>query len=490
MKNKRNQTNDKQNYKMKIKQYISVTLLSVIFFGCSMMGSIDDIELDNVQTDNELVTDARSAETALNGVYATWNHLDIGWFTNHLSFRSRTINQMGVIGANGFSTNDVKVENSMLARNYTVLYRVINMANSVISKLEKDAPKDIEETRLKGMLAEAKYTRALAHFMLLRQYGEFYKLSSAYGIVIYETPARDNEPKERSSVKESFKFIQEDLEFAAENASDEPRAHYYVGRTSSKALLSRVLLYQEKFEQAATLAGEAIDGAADEGYAIEPDYLDIFRKRSLSQEVLFAPYAQYPGETNFMLINSVFTGPSAQKVADELVPGNINMTSGAGMDYRFAKAFASNYFGAEGNYGTRTNKYMSTVFTKGAMTNTLFFMRLAEVYLIKAEADARMNRYDVARESLEVISSRAGYEDDYVDAIADADLLTMIFKHKWMELAFENNEEWFDLVRFHTLDQMEIAPVYIANDKHLTLPIPREALAGNNLLVQNPSYLD
>ena len=146
---------------MKIKQYIAVALLSVVFFGCDRIGAIDDIELENVSTDAELITDNRSANTALNGIYASWSHIDIGWFTNHLSFRSRTIKPMGVIGAGGFSTNDVKIENSMIARNYTILYRVINMANSVITQLEKDAPKDIEETRLKEMIGEARYHRAL-----------------------------------------------------------------------------------------------------------------------------------------------------------------------------------------------------------------------------------------------------------------------------------------------------------------------------------------
>ena len=473
---------------MKIKQYISAALLSVFLFGCSMIGSIDDMELDNVLTDDDLITDSRSAETALNGVYASWNHIDIGWFTNHLSFLSRTINVMGVVGAGGFSTNDVKPENEMVGRNYTVLYRVINMANSVIVKLEDNAPKDIEQTRLNEMLAEARYHRALAHLMLLRQYGEFYNLSSNYGIVIYDKPTRENTPKARSTVKESFDFIQKDLEFATENASSEVYEHYYIGRTASKALLSRVLLYQKKFDEAATLAGEVIDNAAEEGYALEPDYLEIFRKRSLSQEVLFAPYAQYPGETNFMLINYVTTASSSQKVADELVPGIINMYAGTGIDYRFAEAFSNVYVSAEGNFSTNTNKYLNTIYTPGAMTNTLFFMRLAEVYLIKAEADARMKRFDDARESLNAITTRAGYADGYVDGIVDDDLLPMIFKHKWMELAFENNEEWFDMVRFHTLDGMVIAPVYIANDKHLCLPIPRIALAGNNLLVQNPSY--
>lgn len=476
---------------MKIKQYIAVALLSVVFFGCDMIGAIDDIELENVSTDAELITDNRSANTALNGIYASWSHIDIGWFTNHLSFRSRTIKPMGVIGAGGFSTNDVKIENSMIARNYTILYRVINMANSVITQLEKDAPKDIEETRLKEMIGEARYHRALAHLMLLRQYGEFYDLSSSYGIVLYDTPARDNVPKKRSTVGESFELITKDLAYAASNASTSVRPHYYVGQASAKAMLARVMLYQQKFDEAARLSGEVIASAAEQGYALESDYLDIFRKRSLSQEVLFAPYAQYPGENSFMLINSIYIAQSAQTIADELVPGNYNINTGEGMDYRIAKTFGKSYLSAEGNspYGGY-NKYYSPVFTPGAMANTLFFMRLAEVYLIKAEADARLDRMDDARQSLATITSRAGYEADYTDGIADEDLLPMIFKHKWMELAFENNEEWFDLVRFHTLDGMEITPMYAGNDKNLALPIPREALAGNNLLVQNPSYAD
>lgn len=475
---------------MKIKQYIAIAFLSVALFGCDMIGAIDDIELENVLTDAELITDNRSANTALNGLYASWNHIDVGWFTNHLSFRSRTINPMGVIGADGFSTNEVKPENSMIARNYTILYRVVNMANTVISQLEEDAPKDIETTRLKEIIGEARYHRAVAHLMLLRQYGEFHDLSSNYGIVTYETPARDNVPKERSTVGETYELITKDLEYAALNASTNVRPHYYIGQVSAKAMLARVMLYQQKFDEAARLSGEVIRDAGAQGYGLEADYLDIFRKRSLSQEVLFAPYTQYPSENNYMLVNSIYIAKSAETIADELVEGNYNINTGDGMDYRIADAFSRARVGDEGNFGTGTNKYMGSDFIPGSMVNTMFFMRLAEVYLIKAEADARLENFDDARESLGIITSRAGYEEDYADGIADADLLEMIFKHKWMELAFENNEEWFDMVRFHTLDGMEIKPKYVSNDEHLALPIPREALAGNNLLVQNPTYVD
>lgn len=473
---------------MKIKYIIAIILISIAFKSCQMIGSIDDIKLENVLTDEELIVDTKSAEIALNGVYSSWRHIDIGWFINHLSFLTKTINDFNVVGVSGFSMNDVKEENEMIERNYIALYRVINMSNSVIVQLEKDAPKDIAEQRLAQMLGEARFHRALAHFMLLRQYGEFYNLSSPNGIVTYDTPVRSNATKARSSVKDVFDFILRDIEFAAVNAPAKAKGHYLVSRTTAKAMQSRVLLYLQRFNEAATVAESVITEASAAGYALEEDYLDIFRKRFMSKEVLFSPYASYPEQTSVIVARSVVPGLSVQNVADELVEGEKDLIMGDGLDARFAMAFSTLHVMMEENMTTRTNKYLTPTFAKGDLLNSYFFMRLAEVYLIKAEADARMNRFDEAREALQTIADRAWYEPDYAYTIADEDLITMIFKHKWMELAYENNEEWFDMVRLHTLDGMQIAPNYVATDRHLTLPIPRAALAGNNLLQQNPSY--
>ncbi|WP_436414197.1 RagB/SusD family nutrient uptake outer membrane protein [Petrimonas sp.] len=473
---------------MKLKYVIIAILFSVSISGCQLIGSIDDIKLENVLTDEELIVDAKSANIALNGVYASWMHIDIGWFINHLSILSRTINDAAIIGTEGFALNDVKEENEMLERNYLALYNVINMSNSVISKLEADAPKDIEASRLSEMVAEGRFHRAMAHLMLLRQYGEFYDLASPNGIVTYDAPARSNTPKARSSVKVSFEYILQDLEFAAKNAPAKAKGHYLVSRLTAKALQSRVLLYMHQFNEAATVAKSVITEAPAAGYALEGDYLDIFRKRFMSQEVLFSLFTSYPEQTSPIVARNTTTGLSFQNVADELVPEEKDLMTGTGLDPRFGMAFSELSVSMEGNATTGTNKYLTTTFGKGDALNTYFFLRLAEVYLIKAEADARMQRFDDARAALKTITDRAGYDESYVNSIADNELVSLIFKHKWMELAYENNEEWFDMVRLHKLDGMQIAPNYVATDRHLCLPIPRTALAGNNLIEQNTSY--
>ena len=64
----------------------------------------------------------------------------------------------------------------------------------------------------------------------------------------------------------------------------------------------------------------------------------------------------------------------------------------------------------------------------------------------------------------------------------------MVRKHKLLELVSEVYEEWFDLVRDYKEGDLNITDVKstITSDNQLILPIPQTALAGNNLLEQNP----
>ena len=54
----------------------------------------------------------------------------------------------------------------------------------------------------------------------------------------------------------------------------------------------------------------------------------------------------------------------------------------------------------------------------------------------------------------------------------------------------ENNEEWFDMVRYNCLDGIDFVSYgYLRSFAHKNLPIPYDALAGNAKLIQNPSYI-
>ena len=90
------------------------------------------------------------------------------------------------------------------------------------------------------------------------------------------------------------------------------------------------------------------------------------------------------------------------------------------------------------------------------------------------------------------LNDRAGYSTDYVDNIPDNKMLGTVLKNKLMELSVESGEEWFDLVRYHREggyeswndDEKAQLPAF----NQLLLPIPRTAMAGNKLLIQNPAY--
>ena len=233
--------------------------------------------------------------------------------------------------------------------------------------------------------------------------------------------------------------------------------------------------YTESDGEAATLAQQAIDEAGSP----LGDYQDIFAQGFSSPETLFAPYVEYPLE---MLGSNVTSdvmsgyGTTVALIANELA-GTVGDEQ---YDARYTDVFTPGSL----------KKYVLNSTATGD-ENTYYLMRLAELYLIKAEAEARRGNYAPARTALKAITDRAGYDADYVDGIADADLLLAIFRHKYMELAAENYEEWFDMVRYYVLDGTDFTATglgYTVSMQHLTLPIPEKARSGNNLLKQNPSY--
>lgn len=477
---------------MKYKYFIIVPLLSAYMTSCDLLGRIDDIEPEHTLTDETLITDAKSAETILNGVYETWREFNIGISRHSINVLCGTeANRVDITGGKDFSNADIKDDNIMVENIYTSLYKVVNMANSFISNMESASPQGLSENRKKEMLGEARFHRAFAHFQLLRRFGMFFDLASEEGIVVFLEPKRDNDPKERSSVSDAYKYIIDDLNYAITNAPEIAEGHYYVSRTVAKALKARVLLYMNDYKNAAIIANEVLSEAAAYGYELEEDYMDIFRQGYDSKEILFAPYTSYPNEECTIDLRSAKPGGTLKMVADKLVAGVGNEETGEGYDYRFAQIYASDYITAEqGEAPTSkyTNKYIQTSTGVGTPTNTHYFMRLAEVYLVLAEAEARENHLDLARKALKTITDRAGYDKNYVNTISDVDLKDYIRMHKCMELNAEDGEEWYDLVRYHVLDNLVLVPDYIKRDKCLIFPIPRTALAGNDLLEQNSIY--
>lgn len=539
---------------MKHIRYQFLALLSVsalTFTSCDLIGSIDDMEPDHVVTDLNYITDAASAQTALNGVYASWRSTGVSYLRYGIASMAHTQAQAMVMGADEFAAENIETNNSNVETAYTAYYNVINAANTFLVHVNKNIPGLSEEKRTE-MIAEARCQRALAYLTLLKCFGEYWKQDSQYGVCLFKDElVRDNLVRQRSSVADTYKLISEDLDYAIAHCEQHPADHYHMSSLFAKALKAKMYFAQDNYPEAARLSEEVINEAEAAGYELESDYANIFTEQFNSKEMLFAPYTANPNELMDASWFAFSPGSLLKKVADDLVPddetggdivvpdpgeggdvvvpdpgeggdvvipggdgseggdvvlpgdgddGGIVIPGGDGGDFPFppgeddAASYDPLYTWAyKGGGMTGIAKY-SKLTPEFMFEDSYYFMRLAEVYYIAAEAEARQGQYAKARTLLATVIERAGYTEDDVNAIADSDLLGEILKHKLCDMSNENLEEWFDLCRYNrqggfeswTEDEKAELPSF---RRHL-LPIPKASMGANNLLVQNPEYVN
>ncbi|MEO8773751.1 MAG: RagB/SusD family nutrient uptake outer membrane protein, partial [Gelidibacter sp.] len=288
------------------------------------------------------------------------------------------------------------------------------------------------------------------------------------------------------TVQEVYNLIQSDLEFAAAKGPTFVE-HFYTGSLAAKALLSKVALNTGDFSAAATWALEVMNNA--ENYALEDQYASIFSNSFESSEVIFAPFSGYSpeGGSQMDLIKRTTFSETLRGLADSQAglfdDGDLS-EEGSGYDPRFAYAYS------EDTKGNNMQAKYPFANRSDSRNNTIYHLRLGEIYLVYAEAEARRagGDLDAALTSLNAIRLRAG-----VDAkiLSDkATLLEDIRQEKLLELFFENGEPWFDMVRYDVLGNLDattVKPTIITRDRFV-LPIPLQVIIGNNTVKQNPGY--
>lgn len=526
---------------MKHIRYQFLALLSVsalTFTSCDLIGSIDDMEPDHVVTDLNYITDAASAQTALNGVYASWRSTGVSYLRYGIASMAHTQTQAMVMGVDEFAAENIQTNNSNVETAYTAYYNVINAANTFLVHINKQIPGMTEEKRTE-MIAEARCQRALAYLTLLKCFGEYWKQDSQYGVCLFKDElVRDNQVRQRSSVVDTYKLISEDLDYAIAHCEQHPADHYHMSSLFAKALKAKMYFAQDNYPEAARLSEEVINEAETAGYELESEYANIFTEQFKSKEMLFAPYTANPNELMDASWFAFSPGSLLKKVADDLVPddetggdivvpdpgeggdvvvpdpgeggdvvlpgdgddGGIVIPGGDGGDFPFppgeddAASYDPLYTWAYKGGGMIGIAKYSKLTPEFMFEDSYYFMRLAEVYYIAAEAEARQGQYAKARTLLATVIERAGYTEDDVNAIADSDLLGEILKHKLCDMSNENLEEWFDLCRYKrqggfeswTEDEKAELPSF---RRHL-LPIPKASMGANKLLVQNPEYVN
>lgn len=496
---------------LKTKILFCFTVLSV-FSSCELANELDDYEpLYSLPAENAIYNES-SAELALAGVYSTLQggngNYQLSRLTNSLSGMSQ--NPVTAIFGGlppeelSFAVNDPISDGSMLLTIYTGQYTLINRANWLIeqaSTLNDDV--FFTPNRREEIIGEAKILRAFGHFQLLRLFGQFYDVNSVYGINVRLTPAKDGQVQPRNTVSETYDAIINDLEDGMESAP-ELTPKFYVSKTFAKALLAKVNLYMGNYGEAATLASEVINDSGT-NFQLLPSFEALFDHQSRevfdNNSSLFNLYSDQDDEQinygNEWTIYSNFSSAFATMATTETINinGQIINYDATRVPFMLTGAPLTPYPGLNGNMKYRQQ-------TGGH--ETFYFLRMAEIYLILAEAEARsMNSVSsVALNALNAVRARAGATstggngfETYPVSISLNQFLEVVRIEKSIELATEQGEDWFDLIRYDYLDgfdsgfQVSQVKATATNSDKFIMPIPFASYeVGKGEIIQNPSY--
>jgi len=370
------------------------------------------------------------------------------------------------------------VENTNM---WSAIYDGINRANNIIAAVPGiNDPAFNKETAL----AEARFLRALMYFDLVRAWGgslNGYNQAGGTGVPLFTQPTltpADATPKARSQEVDVYQLINDDLDYAMANLS----ASHRNGRANidaATALKARFELYRGNWEQAETLATTVIDkfkgATAFGGLVPGSSYATLWTTKNVTPESIFELQFD-PTDANsiaFFYFTTTLGGrnevSSSNALANAHESGDLRLPVNVTTASSTPPVVPAN----------KTLKY-----TRIDGTDNYIVIRLAEVYLIRAEARARRGNLNEALDDVNLIRRRAGLPE--ITATSQDEVLLAIEKENYIEFAHEGHR-FFDLRRNNREDV--ILGFAGQNEFRSRWPIPqREVLTSNRVIEQNQGY--
>ncbi len=357
------------------------------------------------------------------------------------------------------------VNNSFVEGTWAAAYRAINSANNVLSAL--DVVNENDRGRVEG---EALFIRGSMYFELIKLYGQPFtsgNTTTNLGVPLVLTPTRaitEENFVSRNTVAEVYQQILTDLNRAE---SLLPAVNSFLARNYVVAAqLSRVYLQMERFEDARDASNRAIAAATANGKSLVPVYMNVFNTDNDSNEDLFTIQVntQDPANDMFLFYSLPEFGARGGDVSIQQV--HINQ-------YELLDDRRSQFFFSAGE--ERTAKWREQF-------KNVKVMRLAELYLTRAEANLRLGTSIGATPLEDINRIRARVNLTPLLTVSQAQIL----RERKLELAHEGHSI-HDVKRTRS-SVTEGNTTYQFNDPRMVFPIPQREIDANPNLVQNPGY--
>ncbi|SIT16184.1 RagB/SusD family nutrient uptake outer membrane protein [Chryseobacterium gambrini] len=452
-------------------KFVSVVSF-IAFVSCEKFIEIDN-PIDQLTTD-EVFSDSSTVESAILGLYVQQITSGTSGFLNgsvtlYPGLSSDEIyNTSASASFDPFLNNDLS---STTTLSWTNPYNIIYSCNIILEKLESSPLSSSYKERAR---AEVLFIRALNYFYLVNFYGAVpLSLTSDYRVT--STLAR-------SSEQEVYNQIIADLRAAQNNiGSTNESTTLRVNKWGISALLARFYLYTKQYELAKIEATKVISS----GNYLLPDLSNVFLSSSKEAILQFVP----PNTQIFGVADAYRFIPSSATARPNFALTESLINSLESGDGRKSKWLNQNT--VAGKVYIYPYKYKTRSVVVGAAKPEFnIVLRLAEMYLIRAEASANLGNNSDAISDLNVIRKRALLSElDKNQSISKEDLITIINHENRIEFFAEWGHRWLDLKR---TGQVDLVLTNLKGDKwqktDAVYPVPLSDIRQNPNLTQNEGY--
>lgn len=450
----------KKYYRNRILTVLAAT--GILFSSCSE--ELIEFEPVAALSSNAVFVNQAGANAAVLGMYGG---LAGG---NNLGFRMNVVGDIAsddVSHTGSFNTwRDLSLGqwdqvNGEISAIWSSAYNSINRANNIIAQVDGI---EMEQTLINQYKGEALFVRALNHFNLTRYFGDIPIITTPTA-----APIDDRYFVSRDPQAAVYQQIQQDLTqaigFLPVSYANNNNTRHRATRGAAQALMARMHLYTGNWTAAEASATEVISNNI---YSLVPFETVVATKGSSESifEIFFDANNQNP-------VTFWYGRDNGGRYEFGATPALWNAYSDN--DLRRVSSIREEEANTFVNYKYRDN-------TTG--TDGVHVIRLAEVYLIRAEARARTSNFAGAAEDLQVVRRRA-YDDETLvvaPAATEEAAIDAILAERRLEFAFEGHR-WHDLVRTGRATTV----LNIAEYRTL-MPIPLSATEVNANLTQNPGY--
>ncbi len=457
----------------KIIYIITIFAVTSTFVSCK---KFLDTQPANAVSDADPIFDLTSTQTALRGTYRALGNTGYygeSWVTLGF-YPSGDIVNLTTGGASNLVTVNYRADDANFSTTWNAIYATINRANNVISKVPGVSDPALTTVLKNQYIGEAKFIRALNYFDLVRGWG---------GVQLFLTPTTSLSnipPTPRSSVQDTYAQILHDLTDAEGLLTPGAAVNRIrVTQETVWALRARVHLYRQEWDLAEQYATKLITS---------PNYQ------------LLAPFSSWFAGNVTGTKESIFELEfSAQNPST--IRAQMQHPSRGGT-YRYAPtpniiSILKNPAVSGGRRAlidsvtqTGITQWFGNLYYRLPATDPAYILRIAEMYLIRAEARTQQGNLPGGLTDLNAVRTRAAVPVlTSTDVPDEASLLLAIENENRLEFFLEGHR-WFDLARTGRAKAVlePLNPGVHVDPWENIFPIPNLQIQIDPNLTQNPGY--